>query len=251
MTQGAPLPETQGAGATAALTEAPKIPRLLPTRASRAPVSADSGLYGAESPASGTITGPNVSATFCNAGASVFVQSYASYPTMTYLQLSHGNFQFANPTTASDAFVTGVAQIAAAAPGTYTSSDPTNCGNVGVSYALPVPVGVDCGDGGLVGPSCPPGCTSACSGLGCEPCAPNQPEGSYFAAGGGTCFDESVTAVGSWTITLDSVERYTGDAGAAQGRVNYVAHGSLSAQLVGGVDDSDAGNEPATLTMTF
>jgi hypothetical protein len=214
------------------------------------PAGPDSGVYGAQSPASGTIDGPDVACTFCNVGASVFVESYATYPTMTYLELSYGTFQFASPTTASDATLDGVLQIAAAAPGTYRSTDPTNCGSFGLSFVLPVPAWVDCGDGSIPGPNCPPGCSSACSGFGCEPCTPDPPEGFYEAQGGATCFEVANPAIGSWTITLTSVEPYTGDAGLAQGRVNYVAHGSLTAQLVGG-DASDAGSEPATLTMTF
>ncbi|HEY1695886.1 MAG TPA: hypothetical protein VGG39_27150 [Polyangiaceae bacterium] len=214
------------------------------------PPDADSGVYGAENPASGTVSGPDVACTFCNAGASVFVESYATFPTMTYLDLQDGTFVFTSPTTASDARVSGIVQIAAAAPGTYTSSDPTNCGSVSLSYVLPVPPGVDCGDGSILGPTCPPGCGSACSGFGCSPCAPNPPEGFYLAQGGATCFEETEPAVGSWSITLTSVEPYAGDAGLAQGRVNYVAHGSLTAQLVGG-DAPDGGDSPATLTLAF
>lgn len=140
-------------------------------------------------------------------------------------------------------------QIASAAPGTYTSSDATNCGSLSVSYVLPVPPGVDCGDGSVTGPNCPPGCSSACSGFGCTPCTPDPPEGFYEAQGGATCFEVAEPAIGSWSITLTSVEPYTGDAGASQGRVLYVAHGSVTAQMIGG--DGDAGSEPATVTLAF
>jgi hypothetical protein len=169
---------------------------------------------------------------------------------MTWLELSYGSFQFTQPGPASDGSIRGVVQIASAAPGTYTSSDPTNCGNLSLSYELPVPPGVDCGDGSITGPTCPPGCSSACSGFGCSPCTANPPEGFYAAQGAGNCFDVSEPAVGSWTITLTSVEPYTGDAGESQGRLLYVAHGTVTAQLVGG-DDPDAGSEPATMTLTF
>jgi hypothetical protein len=68
--------------------------------------------------------------------------------------------------------------------------------------------------------------------------------------GAGVCFETAVTAAGSWTVTLTSVEPYTGDAGASQGRKNYVAHGSLTAQLVGS-SSGDGGSDPATLTIVF
>ena len=210
----------------------------------------DAGFYPFQTPASGIIGGNDVSCSFCNARANVFVQSYATYPTMTWLELSNGDFTFTNPASASDGYVSGVVQIASAAPGTYTSSDPTNCGNLSLSFVLPVPPGVDCGDGSITGPTCPAGCSSACSGFGCSPCTANAPEGFYGAQGGGDCFDTGEPAVGSWTITLTSVEPYTGDAGQSQGRLLYVAHGTVTAQLVGG-DDPDAGSEPATLQLTF
>jgi hypothetical protein len=205
--------------------------------------AADAGLWPYAMPASGRATGPALGCTVCNAGAYVFVQSYATYPTMTYLDIQDGVLTFTEPTTASDARVSGIVQIAAAAPGTYTSSDATNCGSLSVSYVLPVPPGVDCGDGSITGPSCPPGCGSACSGFGCTPCAPNAPEGFYEAQGGATCFEVAEPAIGSWSITLTSVEPYTGDAGLSQGRVLYLA------QMVGG--DGDAGSEPATVTLGF
>lgn len=212
--------------------------------------SADAGLLPFESPASGTVSGPDVGCTVCNVAAHVFVQSYATYPTTAYLELSQGAFQFTEPKAALDASITGIVEIAAAAPGTYTSSDASNCGNLLFSYQLPVPPGVDCGDGTITGPNCPPGCSiGGCSGFGCGPCVPLQPEGLYVAQGGGTCLDMTEQASGSWMVTLTSVEPYTGDAGMSQGRMLYAAHGSLTAHLLGG--EGDAGNEPAIMTLAF
>jgi hypothetical protein len=211
----------------------------------------DAGLAVFQSAANGSVVGPDVATTVCNASAFVFTQSYASFPTATYLKVAYGAFQFTTPASPSDPYLSGDMQIAAAAPGTYTSSDATNCGNVSLSFTMPAPAGVDCGDGSVVGPVCPAGCSSACAGTSCTPCSPDLPQGFYSAQGGATCFDVTEPAIGSWTITLTSVTPYPYDGGGPKTRLYYAAHGTLVAILLGNNGEADAGQEPATLTLTF
>ena len=247
----APSPDSNDGAPPGADGAAPDIgvTPLPDTGVSCPPASADAGIVGPRNPASGTLIGPDVNATICNAGATVFTEQYVTSPAMTYLQLSYGDITFTEPSGAVGMFLLGDGQIGAPAPGTYTSTG-SSCGSLGVAFTLPLPPGTDCGDGSIVGPSCPANCSSACSGFGCLPCTPNPPEGNYAAQGGGDCFGVAQPAAGSWTITLTQVQQYAWpDGGASQGRTDYVVHGSVVAQVLGGA--GDASNLPATLTLTF
>ena len=74
---------------------------------------------------------------------------------------------------------------------------------------------------------------------------------NYYAEAGGNCRGTIYPQVGSWTLELSSVVPAT-DANAS-GR--FVAHGSLEADVVSGVDfDSGSTTGPratATLSMSF
>jgi hypothetical protein len=256
---GAPVTsDTSDAGPPETGTDAVAAPGPSPFPNPHCGVVEDSGISTYENLADGEINGPDVSSTICNIEASVITQSYATFPTMTFLEIDSASaplssYQFQTPATASDVLVTGALQIASASLGVYTSSDPQNCGSLAFGFSLPTPAGVDCGDSGSPSePSdCPAGCSAACSGVGCEPCTPTQPSVGYVAQGASQCFDVGTPGIGSWTITLTSVVPFESDAGAASGRLTYAVHGTLSAQLVGGDADGGAGSEPATLTLTF
>jgi hypothetical protein len=212
------------------------------------PAPGDAGLRPYEHPASGSIIGSSLSSQICNAGAWVEVEIYSSFPTMTYLAVENGTLTFDTPNDAQDGMFTALVQIPSPAPGTYTSPGSPNCGLAWLTYFLPVPQGVDC-DGGAP-PNCPPGCSTVCSGFGCDPCEPDQASVTYTAQGAGTCFDAVQAAIGSWSVTLTSVDLYPVDAGTTlQDPVLYVAHGTLSAQLVD--EEPDGGSAPATLCLSF
>jgi len=208
------------------------------------------GFHPYETAANGSVAGPDVTATVCNAAASVLTNRNGTFLEIaSYSNVTAVTFQ--NPTDANTPLI-DILVPAGATPGRYSSSDAVNCGNVQFSYGLPVPPGTDC-DGGAP-PQCPPGCISACSGFGCEPCAPNPPFYGYGASGqtGGICaevYTQPGTLMGSWTIELTSVVAFQGDAGGLQGSSYATVHGTLEAQMLGG--GGDAGSEPATLSLTF
>jgi hypothetical protein len=207
------------------------------------------GLAGYATAASGTVVGPGVSAALCGAEAYLF-QSRYSMPSGDYLfyldSTTSSSIELQSPAGASDALLTGMMQVSTPAPGVYRSSDATSCGFLSFSYALPVPAGVDCGDN-TVGPDCPPGCGSACSGLGCEPCTPQQPEVDYGASAASDCLGDTQPVAGSWTVTLTSVVPYEDDAGANENGPHYTTHGTVTATL----PDEEGGTDTVTLTMGF
>jgi hypothetical protein len=209
---------------------------------------AHQGLQPYETTASGTITGAGLSGVFCNATADIFLSAHTTPAGQLLLQLNSGEAltaSFSSPKVASHAEIVGMISVSAASPGVYKSSDSEACGSVLFSYSLPVPADVNCE--GKKGPSCPMGCSSACSGFGCEPCTPQQPEVNYSAQVASDCLGETQTVEGSWTLTLTSVVPYEG--GGAGSDSEYMAHGTLVATLL---DQGDAGtNTTAAFSATF
>ncbi len=199
-----------------------------------------------ESEAEGTVTSSVPSAALCNVAAYLFVSRYTTPPDQLLLSLDSTTasaITFKSPAGASDGLLTGMISVSSPEPGVYKSSDGAACGFLGFSYGLPIPASVDC-DGGTP-PSCSPGCSSVCSGQGCEPCAPTQPQAFYGANAPTDCLGDSQVITGSWTLTLTSVSRFTGDAGELD--TDYTPHGTLQATLT----DVDGGTDPATLSMAF
>ena len=203
----------------------------------------------------GWLCGDGVSATICDVTGKVYTResilAEEGVGPATLLELGgEGVISFRKPAVASDGSLIGYVAVNAA-PGVYSSGEAIGCSDFSVSYYLPVPASVDCGDAS--GPSCPAGCTSACSGFGCLPCTPNPP-GILYAAqtvdplcNGPS--NESPTdggeraGIGSWTATLTAVDPAGTSAGAT-------AYGTLRAELVGeGPDGGAIGS--ATLLLVF
>jgi hypothetical protein len=218
----------------------------VPTPPSCPPVH--EGLQPYEATASGTITGAGLSGEFCNATADIFVSAHTTPAGQLILQLNSGEAltaSFSSPKAASDAEIVGMISVSAASPGVYKSFDGEACGSMLFSYSLPVPADVNCE--GMTGPGCPMGCTSACSGFGCEPCTAQRPEVDYSAQAASDCLGDTQTVGGSWTLTLTSVVPYKG--GGAGSDSEYTAHGTLVATLL---DQGGAGtNTTATFSATF
>jgi hypothetical protein len=197
------------------------------------------------SPAAGTIAGSGVMASICNAEAYVFLSRYTTPPGDYLLFINSAQastFTFNGPPGANDGLLDATMLISGPMPGTYASAGSSSCGFLGFSYDLPIPPGVDC-DGGT-GPDCPPGCTAACSGQGCEPCMPSAPEVSYGASAASDCLGETQTPAGSWTATITSIK----PASTEQNGTYYLAHGTFSATLV---NEGDAGSAMVNVSMAF
>jgi hypothetical protein len=215
---------------------------------SSCPAAPDSGVAPYETVANGTFVGPSTNSVICHATASLYRSPYTTPPNQLLLMLnssdSPDDITFQSPPGAVDGLLTGMLSVSAAAAGTYGSATGGPCGGLVFSYDLPVPPSVDC-EGGAP-PSCPPGCTTVCSGFGCEPCSPAAPEDSYETYGTTDCLGDTQTTQGSWTATLTSVVPYSGPAVGASGAY-YVVHGTFTANMT----DGDAGADTAVLDLSF
>jgi hypothetical protein len=208
-----------------------------------------------DSPAVGTVMGNGLSAAICLGGVSARVESAgARYDTSPYFWILNytiqtggeagvTDFEFQNPSGASNGELNVLVGIPSIAPGVYSSPAGQQCGSMAFTYYLPVPPGLDC-EGG-VPPSCPAGCTAICSGLGCEPCTPQPPSVSYTAQGSADCIGDTTTPIGSWNLTLTSVTPVSTDAGS---RLSYyTSHGTFTATMIAG----DGGADTAGFSVTF
>ena len=136
--------------------------------------------------------------------------------------------------------------VTAPAAGVYKDSDPQACGAVLFSYALPIPAGLVCEAG--TAPDCPAGCSSACSGFGCEPCT-RRPDGhvrgerrrglSRRESGRRRLVDGDLDVGQPVRRRRRGVVRPT---------IYYVAHGTLEATLPGG---EDGGTDTVQLSVSF
>jgi hypothetical protein len=235
---------TAGTGATTTGTTTTGTTTTPPSGADCGAPSASGQPYDSE--ASGTVAGSAVHADICNALAHLYLSPYTMPANQVLLFLNSttsSSITLESPAGATDPILVGTISVSSPSPGVYRSSDGTACGDLGFSFYLPVPAGVDC-DGG-VPPSCPPGCGSLCSGFGCEPCTPSPPEVDYEAQAASDCLGSTTAVEGSWTLTLTSAEKITGDA--ASWQTYYLPHGSLTATLV----NADGGTDTTTLSIDF
>jgi hypothetical protein len=211
------------------------------------------------SPAIGSFVGSQLNGAFCTDGAYAFLEQTSgssSAPAQLRMEIDTGNgsgsCELQSPSGATDCNLEFSAGVAAAAPGTYQSSDGGGCDGLVLNATYPTP-SVDCQ--GVVYPAlCPAGCSYGMGASGvpalCVP-TPGQQIG-YVAQAAGNCLDtESYSKLGSWTLTLTSVA--PGGAGSPSDR--YTVHGSLDATVVTGYDvNNGASNGPvstAKLSMTF
>jgi hypothetical protein len=212
------------------------------------PPPVDGGLGPAQSAAGGTVTGPNLDATICNAGAYIYLSSATTPPGDHLFMLDSREgytlTTFQAPPGANAPLLNASVLVSTPSPGVYRSSDSAACGFVDFEYDLPIPPGVECSDGAP--PTCSPGCAALCSGLGCGSCMPSPPNVGYQAQAPSDCLGSPQTVLGSWTLTLTSVTPYTTDAGSSS--ASYIVHGTLAATLVGA---ADGGSDTATMSMSF
>ncbi len=208
----------------------------------------DAGLPAYASPASGTLSGSGVDATFCT---SAYVQLFSVLDgPPAHLILNAFNttsVDLTSPPDGSDPSLFVNIGIGAAAPGVYASTAPMSCGDISFIFDLPVPAGVDCST--ATAPDCSPGCWAACTAPGdCGPCAPVAPGMVYEASVAQDCIDGTPQAVaGSWTVTLTSIEPYPKSASTGF-ETYYVVHGGISGSLTG---DTDAGAQTAAFSLFF
>jgi hypothetical protein len=211
-----------------------------------------SALHVSASAASGTVLGNNLNAVLCPGGASAYVESAgARYDTVPYFLLIEWtlgtgaavDFDFLTPAAANNGELSVMVGLNSASTGSYSSPSGQDCGSLAFTYYLPVPVGVDCA--GRSGPNCPPGCGAACSGFGCMACSPQAPSVSYTAQGPTDCMGNSQTPVGSWQLSLTSVD--PGEGGTGSGLSYFTPHGSFVATMVA----ADGSSDTATLSVTF
>jgi hypothetical protein len=144
--------------------------------------------------------------------------------------------------------LTGVIEVAAAAPGVYKSSDPMRCGTLSLSYGTLIAAGNAC-NALPVGGNCPTGCTFSytCADANAEPCCvPLANTFVYQASAPTSCTFGTQATEGSWTLTLTSVVPFV-DGSSQFGEPLYLAHGTLSATLKGTADTTNTAN----LSLTF
>jgi hypothetical protein len=190
------------------------------------------------------VSGDELSAVLCPGWGSAVIKGSGSGSTPFVFTLGSVDFQFDSPSGATNGILSVSAGLSAAASGDFSSPAGQECGAVGFTYYLPAPPSVDCGGGAP--PSCPLGCTSACSHFGCTPCAPKMPSVSYAAQGSSDCTGNTQTPVGSWHLTLTSVTM--DDGGPASGPSYYTPHGTFTATMVLG---GDGGTETADVSASF
>jgi hypothetical protein len=232
--------------------------------------------------ASAVITGANLDATAC---LSAYTESLP-FPmgggpfSLNLDSVDGATIHLTLPTDGSQPYIQGFLQIAANAPGVYTSSDPNASGSLSFSYALPVPPEVDCS--ASQPPSCPPGCMTECAGGGGGSGGGSSTSTAGSATGNGSSDGSSQTSASppssSSSASSVSIIDYCEPCTAINPMVTYTAaegsyephggswtltltaggpnpHGTIEAILVGTAvtNTGDAGANPgnATLYVSF
>jgi hypothetical protein len=206
-------------------------------------------------PASGSFAGDELRGAICTNGAyGILEQTSGGSSVPSQLRLfvdtasGAGNCEIESPSGATDCSLQFSAGLAAAAPGTYASADGGGCDSLLLNAIYPTP-SVDC-QGAVYPAQCPSGCSY---GLGSSnvpaPCVPTPGKQiGYVAQAGGDCLGaETYSKLGSWTLTLTSVQPVSSD--------HFTAHGTLDATVVTGHDlytgAVDGSVATATLSLTF
>ncbi|HVV51888.1 MAG TPA: hypothetical protein VHO06_19625 [Polyangia bacterium] len=126
------------------------------------------------------------------------------------------------------------------------------CGNVGVLFYEAAATDAACGaltDAGV----CPPGCALKIDLIanGGWPCYAPSPTFLYQAVGTAACaFDTPAAGVGAWTLSLTSLV-HTSEVSGDVELDGYLAHGTLTAQLAGGLEAGDGGLSAGELRVEF
>lgn len=213
----------------------------------------DGGNYFPGHVATGRFSGPDLDGTFC--GQNVYLgrsgpNSPLALSSLDWIATS-AQFAFDTPATpgggGSLAFEIGIPSVATA---TYDSAD--TCGYVQLIASFPVVPGVSCAfpPGGLPpGQLCPTGCAISGGPSSDEGCQPIFKVFSFEAYGPpDDCLPQGPqVSKGSWTLALAAAGPQQ-DSGALE---TYESHGTLTATLVGGKEDADAGTSTLDLTLTF
>ena len=138
----------------------------------------------------------------------------------------------------------GLDALDAGVVGDYQSPSAQSCGFAVFSFYLPPAMAVDCDAGTFVGLPSRVHCGLLPPLVG-TPCQPKLRLVSYGAQGSSDCAGNAQVPVGSWHLSLTSVD--WNDAGSSSGRTSSAPHGSFSATLVGEED----GGATATVSATF
>ncbi len=207
------------------------------------------------SPASGSITGPNIDVTFDPINGDAYLEhTPGSYAVAAGYWVSINastpansatSTNFQKPTDATSGMLTVFVEVNSATSGTYSSTGLSRCSSAAYCAQLPIPSSVNCAN--VTGSDCPAGCSLQGPVMGPN-CQPVTPELCYSADGAMTCAGETPTPQGSWSLTLTSVTPCSDNPNPSTNITHYVVHGSFTANLVG--DSTDA-TDTATLTMLF
>jgi hypothetical protein len=196
------------------------------------------------SPATGTLSGPNLSADVCVGGTFAYLERtvYGRLIMIINSASEEDGVRFRLPTDALRADFATLLGVSTATPGTYSSANG-DCGGIALCIYFPVPPSVDCGDSSV---DCPPGC--GLEGPVSDPlCMPINPETCYEANAASDCVG-AATQQGSWTLKLVSVGPFVVTDGGTAGEGTFPVHGTFNAKMP---SDADAGTGTATLDLTF
>jgi hypothetical protein len=231
-----------------------------PGRDAGAPVrdAVPEGLVVVGGPVSGTFVAPGVSASiaFPN-GAGFLEETFEPAPYRFYLGTGDvgaaTQVSFNGPASVASAALTVSLQIGAPFPREWPSA--AGCGDILLSGFFSPDADANCGgftDAGI----CPPGCTPRITLEGGGPdCLVSAPTISYQAFTTAQCSLGSEPTLGDWTLSLTSVDTNFVVDGVLASPGLYLVHGTLTAQLVGGMqggaDGGDAGPATGTLRLDF
>ncbi len=217
------------------------------------------GLVVVGGPVSGTFVGPGVSASIAFPdGAGFLEETFENAPYRFYLgtgdvgSATQVAFDNGAPGVASAAFSVSL-QIGAPSPRVWPSA--AGCGEISLTGFLTRRRRCQLwrvhGRG-----DCPPGCTPRITLEGGGPdCHVLAPTISYQAFTSAQCSLGSEPTLGDWTLSLTSVDTNFVVDGVLSSPDLYLVHGTLMAQLVGGIqggaDAGDGGPATGTLRLDF
>jgi hypothetical protein len=197
-----------------------------------------------ESIGTGTISGPDANAVLCYVGVVVYEEAGSGELLLHLDQMAPQGFADVHlPAGAVDWTLAGLIEVGAPPPGVSSNTSGQLCGALGFYYGLDLAPEHQC-DAGLP-PNCPEGCgATLCPDTPC--CVPANSSFGYEATAATNCAEGgSVPVMGSWTLTLEGLVPYGGDAGA--GQVLFTPHGTLTAILSG----TEGTPGTTTLSLTF
>ncbi len=201
---------------------------------------ADTGVAPYESVGSGAVHGTGVDVSVCNVGVYLEGNGQPQLDFDSSSQSFAANVQA--PAGGVDGTFSGFLQLTGASAGVYKSADASACGSLTFSYGVPADPGISCAtDGGF---TCPKGCASSFNCAGGYPCCAPLANTFVYQASVACAGGAPQPALGSWSVTVSSVETYQSQ---SVGEGLYVAHGTLTATLQGTADTTAS----VSLSLSF